>query len=96
VKRGAVLAQAHGCVLARQGWGSDSGFGQVIYVNYSPSAPLCTIDHLCSSQAIVGTPWNSMVALVALVERNGAHPWCYTWSLQHGGVCLLAPWGKPK
>lgn len=98
VKRGAIATTkgaVGGCVLKVQGTHSDSGFGQVIGINYTSTAPLCVIDRLCSSQAIIGTPWNSMTALVALVERNGRHPWCYTYSLRAGRVCQLAPAGKP-
>jgi hypothetical protein len=98
VKRGAITTAkgaVGGCVLARQGTYSDSGFGQVISINYRPTSPLCIKDHLCSSAAIIRTPWNSMTALLSLVEHNGRHPWCYTSRLRSGRVCRLAPAGKP-
>lgn len=95
VRRGARIARVEGCVLARQGRGTDSGFGQVISLHYRQGAWLCNQEGLCSAEAIVGSPWNSMTAFLALVERAGRQGWCYTPRLKRGEVCQLAPAGKP-
>jgi len=96
VRRGVVLANPKGCVIKRQGVHSDSGFGQLISIHYKPGAWLCTQERLCSANAIVSTPWNSMTALVALVERSGRQPWCYTARLRAGAICRSAPRGLPQ
>lgn len=96
VRRGVVLANPTGCVIKRQGTHSDSGFGQLISIHYKPGAWLCTQEHLCSAEAIISTPWNSMTALVALVERSGRQPWCYTASLRAKSLCRSAPRGLPQ
>jgi hypothetical protein len=81
--RGARLAKANGCVLSRQGRHSDAGFGQLIGIHYKLSSKnsgagwLCRQEGLCSKWDIIATPWNSMTALVAMVERSGVQPWCF-------------------
>lgn len=78
LRRGATLKHTTGCVLARQGTGSDSGFGQVIRrYHYGPGQYLCVQEGLCSAQDVIATPWSSMTSLVAAMERNGRQPWCY-------------------
>ena len=83
VLRGAVMGNPQGCVLKRQGKHSDAGFGQLIGINYklskkNPAAGfLCREENLCSKWDIIASPYNSMLALVALVERSGTFPWCY-------------------
>ncbi len=52
---------------------------------------LCPEEGLCTPEDVIGSPWNSMTALVALVERAGNGPWCYTARLRGGSVCRLAP-----
>lgn len=79
---GAVIGNTQGCVLARQGSRSDSGFGQLISIHYIPASAygsgwLCYQEKLCSKWDIIASPWNSMTALVALIERSGVQPWCY-------------------
>lgn len=80
---GAVLAQKVNCVIKKQGTHSDSGFGQLIYIHYKVSSKnpargwLCKQEKLCSKEQIIATPWTSMTALVALIERSGISPWCY-------------------
>lgn len=95
VLRGARIANPQGCVLSRQGRYEDSGFGQLIGLNYrisktNPAAGwLCRQEGLCSKWAIIASPWNSMTALVALIERSGTHPWCYnSWARRyHRNAC---------
>lgn len=81
---GARLASTQGCVIARQGRRSDAGFGQVISIHYRYTRPgtgwLCKQEGLCSKWQIVGSPWNSMTALLALIERSGTQGWCYNAS----------------
>lgn len=91
VRRGARVRGAGSCELTRQGRGSDSGFFQVISIHYGPGKWLCTQEGICSATAIVSDPWASMVAGVALIERAGKQPWCYTRRLQRSAVCRLAP-----
>jgi hypothetical protein len=94
VRRGVRLANGgQGCAIARQGRGSDSGFGQLISLHYrSPSGALCRDEELCSADAITATAWDSMTALLWLVERSGRHGWCYNARARsyHPG-CSTAP-----
>lgn len=90
VRRGARMT-GNGCEMSRQGRGSDSGFGQLISIHYKPGRWLCEQEGLCSADDIIATPWASMTAFVALIERNGAQPWCYTAKLRRSSVCRLAP-----
>jgi hypothetical protein len=83
VLRGAVLANPKGCVLKRQGRYSDAGFGQLIGIHYrlskkNPGAGwLCREEGLCSKWQIINSPYQSMTALLALIERSGTKGWCY-------------------
>jgi hypothetical protein len=75
-------------------WGrkSDTGFGQVTPVLYrGKNALLCKHAQLCTWQAIAGTPWNSMRALVITVEHLGSQPWCYNAYARRYHDCSLAP-----
>ena len=88
VLRGAVIANPKGCVLKKQGKHQDAGFGQLIRINYKHTSPgtgwLCAQEHLCSKWDIIASPYNSMTALVALIERSGTHPWCYNrWARRY-------------
>lgn len=97
LRRGAVLKSAVGCVIAKQGYGSDSGFGQVISIHYATQrGAVCREAGLCSSESITGSAWNSMTALLVLVENSGSGPWCYTDTLRAGSVCRKAPQGLPN
>jgi len=92
LRRGARIREAGvSCEVTRQGRGSDSGFFQVISIHYKPGKWLCNQEGICSANAIVTDPWASMVAGVALIERAGKQPWCYTKKLQRSKVCRLAP-----
>lgn len=95
LRRGGVMALGPGCVLIKQGPFSDSGFGQVIRIHYGPGQFLCEQENLCSADDIVANPFNSMTALLALLERNGRQPWCYTASLRAGSICRSAPKSPP-
>ena len=96
VRRGARMSGV-GCELAvkrgkvQQGKGSDSGFGQLIRLHYKPGAWLCVQEGLCSAEAIIATPYDSMTALVALVERSGGQPWCYNAWARRYHKCSLVP-----
>jgi hypothetical protein len=79
--RGAIIKNPTGCVLAKQGKHSDSGFGQLISIHYRHTTPgtgwLCAQEKLCSKWEIIASPWNSMTSLLALIERSGVSGWCY-------------------
>lgn len=89
VLRGAIVSIWEGCVLSRQGRYTDSGFGQVLMSVHK--SWLCPQEGLCSPAAVVASPWTSMTAFVALIERAGRQGWCYTAKLRRGRVCQLAP-----
>lgn len=78
---GAIIKNPNGCILAKQGKRSDSGFGQLISIHYRHTTPgtgwLCAQEKLCSKWEIIASPWNSMTSLVALIERSGVSGWCY-------------------
>jgi hypothetical protein len=86
-----------GCQIARQGRGSDSGFGQLVSVHYRyPNGWLCQQEGMCSSEAITSTAYNSMTALLALVERSGKAGWCYSkWARSYHRGCATAPGTLP-
>lgn len=78
VLNGARMAgNGAGCVLSRQGRKGDSGFGQLISIHYRPGAWLCSQEGLCSKWDVIATPWSSMTALVAMIERSGTAGYCY-------------------
>ena len=90
LRRGAVLANGGaGCQLARQGRHTDSGFGQVV----PRSSPwLCEAEGLCGSDAIVADAWSSMTATLALIERSGRFPWCWSaYARRFHPGCNTAP-----
>lgn len=69
------------CIVRKQGRYEDAGFGQLIRIHYHHSRPgtgwLCAQEGLCTKWQIIASPWNSMTALVALIERSGTAGWCY-------------------
>lgn len=95
VRRGARMAESGvSCKIARQGHGSDSGFGQVISIHYR--GWLCRQERLCSSHDITLNAWNSMTAVLALVERSGRQPWCYNdFARRYHPGCATAPRNAP-
>lgn len=91
-RRGARWANGgKNCAISRQGTYSDSGFGQLISIHHGPGRWLCVQEGICGANSVISTPWNSMVALVALVERSGSQPWCYNASARRYHKCHLAP-----
>jgi hypothetical protein len=84
IRRGGRIAMGEpGCPIIRQGRHSDTGYGQVIALHYRAngnhgSGWLCAQEGLCSADDIIATPSASMTALVALVERSGKQPWCFS------------------
>lgn len=108
VRRGARIDILEGCIIAKQGTHSDSGFGQVLmgYPGkrgwYRPenggkwglhenASFLCPEEGICTPEEVVSDPRKSMTVLVALIERSGRQPWCYTARLRNGAVCRSAP-----
>ena len=84
------------CTLIKQGRYEDAGFGQLIGINYRYTRPgtgwLCAQEHLCSKWQIIASPYNSMTALVALIERSGTHPWCYnSWARRYHRIACQHP-----
>lgn len=89
---GAQVAIPTGCVLAKQGKRQDSGFGQLVKVHYKPGAWLCQQEGMCSKWNIIATPWNSMTAFVALLERSGTQPWCFnSWARRYHRIACNNP-----
>lgn len=98
MRGGARIAEAEGCVVSTKypGHASDSGFGQVIWLHYNPETGfLCAQEGLCSQDDIVATPWSSMTALLALLERNGRQPWCFRPGNLDRFPCATAPEHPP-
>ena len=95
VRGGAKMAEPGvSCLIRRQGKGGDSGFGQVIGMHYR--GWLCDQEQLCSSADITLNAWNSMTALLALVERSGKHGWCWNaWARGFHPGCRTAPNAPP-
>ena len=90
---GGARGAGAGCVIARQGRKEDAGFGQLIRIHYQIGRPgtgwLCVQEGLCSKWDVIATPWNSMTALVALIERSGTAGWCFSASARrhHRTTC---------
>lgn len=95
VRGGARMAESGvSCKIRRQGRGSDSGFGQVTGIHWR--GWLCEQEQLCSHADITLNAWNSMSALLALVERNGRHDWCWNdWARSFHPECKRAPRTPP-
>jgi hypothetical protein len=85
VLRGVRIGNPQGCVISRQGRYGDAGFGQLIGLHYRyPNGWLCKQEKLCSKWDIIATPYNSMTALVALIERSGTQGWCFNaWARRY-------------
>ncbi len=62
-----------GCLLRKSGSGA-AGYGQITKVAMGAS---CRRVNICDAATVVASPWNSMLALVALIEESGVKPWCY-------------------
>lgn len=74
------------------GHGSDSGFGQVTPALYGRTGLLCVHEGICSQAQVIGSPFVSMVALVATFELAGRFPWCdYEGVPQGWHDCTLIP-----
>lgn len=67
------------------GHGSDSGYGQVLMGVHR--GWLCPQEHLCSPADVIASPANSATAFLALLERSGSQPWCFTKKLRQGSIC---------
>jgi hypothetical protein len=91
LRRGAVFAShtGAGCALKRQGRGTDSGYGQVLMSVHKTW--LCPQEGLCSPEDVTSTPYASMTAFLALIERAGSQGWCYTKQLRAGRLCRSWP-----
>lgn len=85
------------CVVTKAGTRSghynDAGFGQVNHVHHgrgrNPRAWLCVQEGLCSAEDIIATPQASMTALLAVFERGGKGPWCFSSKLRRTGTCQI-------
>lgn len=93
---GATIAKPVGCVIKKQGRYSDAGFGQLIGIHYRHTRPgtgwLCDQERLCSKWDIIASPWNSMTALLALIERSGTRGWCYnSWARSYHRIACSNP-----
>jgi len=77
--------------LVRNRNNEDSGYGQVTRSGWGPRGVVCRTTGLCSPEQIIASPFNSMTALVALVERSGSFPWCWNARARRFHDCSLAP-----
>jgi hypothetical protein len=75
--RGGALLTGNGCELAWQGNREDTGIMQLIGLWYR-GGPLCVEEGMCSSNAILASPWASFNAGLFAVEHDGRGPWCYS------------------
>lgn len=97
VRRAPIFAAGTGwgdsCVdtLVRNRTTEDAGYGQVTYAGWGPRGVVCQRTGLCSAEQIIASPWNSMLAVVVLIEANGRFPWCYSASARAFHRCGLAP-----
>lgn len=89
VLRGPVLKDALGCTLTKQGFGDDAGFGQVTYDGWGPRGAACLDYGLCSKWEVIASPWNSMTAMLALMEDSGRFPWCWDAGARAYHNCAL-------
>lgn len=99
VRRGVRFANGGAnCEIARQGRGSDSGFGQLISIHYRPGKGwLCLEDGLCSADDIIASPYTSGQAIVRLVGRSGKSGWCYSpRAIKYHPGCRTAPKSLPQ
>lgn len=89
IRRGVVLANDGArCQIKTQGRYEDAGIAQLIGIHYN--GWLCKQEWICGANAVIATPWNSMVSFVALLERSGSAPWCYAAARGYHN-CALAP-----
>jgi hypothetical protein len=58
---------------------------------YENAAWLCPQENLCSPDEIIASPWTSFTAFVAMIERAGSSPYCYTAKLRRTATCRNAP-----
>ena len=72
---GSLINDGANCDSLRQGRREDAGFGQLISIHYK--GWLCAQEGLCSKWEVIATPWSSMTALLALIERSGTSGYCY-------------------
>lgn len=65
-----------GCEIAKLGSGSDAGFGQVTSAGWGRGGTACIVENICSREAVVSSPWNSMVTMGVLMDVSGRYAWC--------------------
>lgn len=84
--RGCILKSGRGAKLSGRG---AAGYGQITSVLWHIT---CNRVGLCDGASIVASPWNSMLALVAVIEDQGVGPWCYnSWARRyHRNACYNA------
>ena len=71
----------------RSGHYGDSGYGQVNRVHWT--GWLCDQEGLCSPDDIIATPQTSMSAFLAVLERGGKGPWCWSAKLRRTALCRM-------
>lgn len=89
---GGVVSMEPGCVVTRQGRGSDAGFFQLTRRYwYEPTGHLCRGWGICSASAIIGSPFQSMRAGLLAVMVDGRGPWCYPDANGFHTLCNTVP-----
>lgn len=90
--RGGAEMTGSGCEMSRQGRKEDSGIMQLIGLWYHPGGPLCVATGMCSSAAIIASPWSSFTAGLFAIEYDGKGPWCYdAWARGFHPTCAITP-----
>ena len=70
---------------------SDSGWFQVNGVHWDVRRGgwLCRQEGYCSADDIIATPQTSMDAGLALLERGGKGPWCFSTRSRRSALCRM-------
>lgn len=74
---------------ARSGHYSDSGPMQVNGVHYRNNGWLCRQEGFCSADDIIATPQAGMHAGLAVMERGGKGPWCFSAKTRRSQLCRM-------
>ena len=93
LRRGASLPNAGASCTTVSGVSrnSDSGFGQVTRIWWKQGAPVCKHSGICSAESVVASPYNSMTALLVVLESDPRLRWSYCYNRRarsyHRGAC---------
>lgn len=66
-----------GCVMARVGTGEDAGIGQVTSSWWGRNGRVCIDLGYCSRDAVIASPYDSVMAALHVVQVGGDQGYCY-------------------